>query len=400
MPKSNQLATDGGEPVRRQVLPYARQTIGDDDIAAVVNALRSDWLTTGPLVEEFEKTFAGAVGAGNAVAVNSGTAALHAAVFALGVGPGDEVIVPSLTFVATANCVVFQGATPIFADVDPETLLLDADSAAQLLTTRTRAVIAVDYAGQPCDYDLLQGIFRRQDVSIIADACHALGGFYGSRPVGSVVDLSTFSFHPAKHITTAEGGMVTTDDDGLAQRMRVFRNHGITTDHHERARSGVSSYEMVESGFNYRLSDLQCALGLSQLRRLPQMVERRRAIARRYDAALSDLSGFTPLALRPGVEHSYHLYVVRLSGATIADRRDEIARALRAEGVGTAVHYPPTHLHPFYRERFNLQAGLCPHAEKAANEILSLPMYPAMCDSDVDDVIMALRKVATAFGAA
>jgi perosamine synthetase len=350
-------------------------------------------------VERFEQAFAESVNSRHAVSVNSGTAALHAAVHALGIGPGDEVIVPALTFVATANCVVFQGATPVFADVDPTTLLIDIDSAARLLTKRTRAVIAVDYAGQPCDYDRLRKILPDTRITIIADACHALGAFCDGRAVGSIADLSAFSFHPAKHITTAEGGMVTTSDGDLARSIQVFRNHGITTDHHERARREQHTYEMVELGFNYRLSDLQCALGMSQLKRLQQFVERRRAIAQRYDAALSQLLGFDPLALRSGVEHSYHLYVIRLSKRKLAVRRDDIARALRAEGVGTAVHYPPTHLHPFYQKRFNFRPGLCPHAERAADEILSLPMFAAMRESDVDDVITALRKVATHFEA-
>jgi perosamine synthetase len=400
MAELGRLAIDGGTPVRTDFLPYARQSIGEDDIARVVEILRSNWLTTGPTVEEFERAFASEVSSQHAVAVNSGTAALHAAVVASGIGPGDEVIVPALTFVATANCVVFQGATPVFADVDPTTLLMDVDSAARLLTGHTRAVIAVDYGGQPCDYDLLRDVFRQQNVAIIADACHALGAVVGDRAVGSIADLSTFSFHPAKHITTAEGGMVTTNDAESAQRMRVFRNHGITTNHHERTRRGAPSYEMVEPGFNYRLSDLQCALGLSQLERLHAFVERRREIARRYDAHLAHLPGVDPLARRPGVEHSYHLYVVRFSSPMFIKRRDEIVRALSAEGIGTAVHYPPTHLHPYYLRRFDLRPGLCPHAERAANEILSLPMHPSMGDDDVDDVITALGKVTSRFGAA
>jgi perosamine synthetase len=400
MAEFGRLAIDGGAPVRKDFLPYARQSIDEDDIVRVVETLRSDWLTTGPTVEEFERAFASAVGSRHAIAVSSGTAALHAAVFASGIGPGDEVIVPALTFVATANCVIFQGATPVFADVDPTTLLLDVDSAARMLTERTRAVIAVDYAGQPCDYDLLREAFQQQRTTIIADACHALGAFVGNRAIGSIADLSTFSFHPAKHITTAEGGMVTTDDEDSAQRMRVFRNHGITTDHRERARRGAPSYEMVDVGFNYRLSDLQCALGLSQLQRLPRFVERRREIARRYDAHFADLPGVEPLARRPGIDHAYHLYVVRFLFPMLAERRDEIVRALHAEGIGTAVHYPSTHLHPFYRRRFDLRPGLCPHAERAAEEILSLPMHPSMGDDDVDDVITALGKVTSHFGSA
>ena len=277
------LAVTGGEPVRRQVLPYGRQEIDEDDLEAVCEVLRSDWLTTGPKVDEFEAAMAAATGARHGVAIANGTAALHAAMFAAGIGPGNEVIVPALTFAATANCVVYQGGTPIFADVDPDTLLLDPAAAEALVTPRTKALIAVDYAGQPCDYDALGHLASRHGLTLVADACHAPGGAYRSRPVGSLADLSTFSFHPVKHLTTGEGGMVTTDSADLARRMREFRNHGITTDHRQRAASGSWFYEMTDLGYNYRLSDLNCTLGLSQLKKLPARVERRRDIARAYD---------------------------------------------------------------------------------------------------------------------
>jgi perosamine synthetase len=397
MPKLDRLALDGGEPVRRMLLPYARQTIEDEDISAVVEVLRSDWLTTGPLVEEFERAFASEVGAQHAIAVNSGTAALHAAIYALAIGPGDEVIVPALTFAATANCVVFQGAVPIFADVDPETLLVDPETVAGLVSSRTRAVMTVDYAGQACDYRSLAESLSEPGVPVVADACHGLGGLYRGRPVGSLARLNTFSFHPAKHITTAEGGMVTTDDGDLARRMRMFRNHGISTDHRERAQQRESMYEMVDLGFNYRLTDLQCALGLSQLGRLAKAINRRREIAARYDAAFGDIPGIRPLDVRSEVEHSYHLYVVRLVGTKLTSCRDEIFAALRAEGIGVVVHYPPVHLHPFYRQRFNIEPGLCPHAELAAREILTLPIFPGMRNNDVEDVIEAVTKVVRHF---
>jgi perosamine synthetase len=397
MPKLDRLALDGGKPVRRKLLPYARQTIEDEDISAVVEVLRSDWLTTGPLVEEFERAFASEVGAQHAIAVNSGTAALHAAIYALAIGPGDEVIVPALTFAATANCVVFQGAVPIFADVDPETLLVDPETVAGLVSSRTRAVMTVDYAGQACDYRSLAESLSEPGVPVVADACHGLGGLYRGRPVGSLARLNTFSFHPAKHITTAEGGMVTTDDGDLADRMRMFRNHGISTDHRERAQQRESMYEMVDLGFNYRLTDLQCALGLSQLGRLAKAINRRREIAARYDAAFGDIPGIRPLDVRSEVEHSYHLYVVRLVGTKLTSCRDEIFAALRAEGIGVVVHYPPVHLHPFYRQRFNIEPGLCPHAELAAREILTLPIFPGMRNNDVEDVIEAVTKVVRHF---
>lgn len=368
-------------------LPYGRHLVDDDDVAAVVDALRSDWLTTGPRVGEFERAVAARAGAGHAVAVSSGTAALHAAMHVLGIGPGDEVVVPSLTFAATANCVLYQGATPVFADVDPETLLLSPAAAAARITSRTRAVIAVDFGGQPCDYDGLRDVTTAREVQLVADGCHALGATDRGRPVGSLARLTAFSFHPVKHVTTAEGGALVTDDGELAGGARVFRNHGITTDHHERERSGSWTYDMVTLGYNYRLSDLQCALGLSQLHKLPGWLARRRALAARYDQLLVDAPGVRPLATRAGVEHAYHLYVVRLEDPT---RRDAVLRALRARGVGANVHYRPVHLHPYYRERLGTAEGLCPAAEDAWRRLISLPMFPAMSDEDVDRVVEAL----------
>ena len=395
--KMSDLAINGGKPVRSSVLPYGRQSISEEDIAAVVETLKSDWLTTGPKVEEFETAFASFVGAEHAVAVSSGTAALHAAVSALGIGPGDEVIVPAMTFAATANCVVFQGAAPVFADVIDDTLLIDPECVSALVTPRTRAVIAVDYAGQPCDYQALRAILEPGGIPLIADACHAPGGKYQGTPVGTLADLSTFSFHPVKHIATGEGGMVTTDHHEFAQHMRVFRNHGITTDHRQRSERGSWFYEMVDLGYNYRLSDLQCALGLSQLKNLDAWAEQRRGIAARYISALSEIQGVEPLAIRAGVQHAFHLFVIRLTDDRLGSRRGEIFAALRAEGIGVNVHYVPVHLHPFYKQRFGTEPGLCPVAETEYGRILSLPIFPAMTENDVDDVVTAVAKVCTAF---
>ena len=392
------LAIDGGTPVRSRPLPYGHQSIDDCDEQAVIAVLRSDWLTTGPKVREFEQGFAHFVGAGEAVAVNSGTAALHAAMVALGVGPGNEVIVPALTFVASANCVLYQGATPIFADVDPETLLIDPADTAAKITPRTRAVIAVDYAGQPCDYDMLKiCVGTRNNIAVVADACHSLGGRYKGRPVGTLGNLNVFSLHPVKAMTSGEGGVITTESFETAHRMRRFRNHGITADHFQREQHGSWLYEMVELGYNYRLSDLQCALGLSQLQRLPDWITRRRAIAQRYDEAFSQLVGVEPLRVRSDAEHAYHLYVIRLDRACLSADREQIYKALRAEGIGVNVHYLPVHLHPFYRERFGLAPGCCPNAEAAYQTILSLPLFPAMTDRDVGDVIEAMWKVIKAY---
>lgn len=393
----DELAINGGRPVRDKILPYGRQCLDEDDVQAVVSVLRSDWLTTGPKVSAFEEAFAAFVGARDAVAVCNGTAALHAAMYAVGIGPGDEVIVPPMTFAATANCVVFQGSTPVFADVEPDTLLLDPGEVEAKITSRTKAIIAVDYAGQPCDYDAVRDIAERHGLTLVADACHALGATYKGRPAGSLADLSVFSFHPVKHITSGEGGMVTTDDPDLARRMRVFRNHGITTDHHQRAQKGSWFYEMVDLGHNYRLTDFQCALAMNQLRKLPEWVERRRAIARRYDAAFAGLDAVEPLAVRDNVSHAYHLYVVKINTARLGATRAEVFAALRAEGIGVNVHYIPVHLHPYYRERFGYRGGECPVAEDAYERLISLPMFHGMTDQDIEDVIRAVRKVVSSY---
>lgn len=391
------LAVDGGIPVRQTMLPYGRQWIDEDDITAVTAVLRSDWLTTGPNVHEFETAFAGFVGAREAVAVSNGTAALHAAMHALGIGPGDEVIVPVMTFAASANCVVYQGGTPVFADVQADTLLIDPDDVAAKITARTKAIVAVDYAGQPCDYERLHTLARQHGLKLVADACHAIGGAYREMPVGTLADLSTFSLHPVKHITTGEGGVITTHDDEMARRMRVFRNHGITTDHRQRAEQGAWFYEMVELGYNYRLTDFQCALGLSQLRKLPGWVARRQAIARTYDAAFAGLTAVTPLTTRPEVSHAYHLYVVRFDLSQLTVDRNTLFQALRTEGMGVNLHYIPVHLHPFYRQRLGTRPGMCPAAEAAYAEIMSLPIFPQMSDEDVQDVITAVSKIVTAY---
>ncbi len=384
-------------PVRSTMLPYGRQSISDEDIQAVVEVLRSDWLTTGPKVEQFEKAFAELVGARAAVAVCNGTAALHAAAYACNIGPGDEVIVPAMTFAASSNCVLYQGGTPVFADVDRDTLLLDPREVESKITSRTKAIVAVDYAGQPCDYDALQVIANTHDLTLIDDACHAIGGSYKGRPVGTLADLNTFSFHPVKHVTTGEGGMITTDDPALAQRMRTFRNHGITTDHRQREQQGSWVYEMVDLGYNYRITDFQCALGISQIARLSERVLRRQEIALRYDKAFSAIPQIKPLAVQRDVSHAYHLYVIQLELERLSIGRREIFKALRAAGLGVNVHYIPVHLHPFYRERLGTVPGLCPNAEAAYERIISLPMFSGMSDDDIARVVNTVAEVCARF---
>ncbi len=378
---------------KKDFIPYGHQWIDEEDISAVIKVLRSDWLTTGPMVGKFEKEFADFVNAKEAVAVSNGTAALHAAMYALKIGPGDEVIVPPMTFAATANCVVFQGGTPVFADVDPDTLLIDPSQVEAKITPRTKAVIAVDYAGHPCDYDALRSITGRNGIALVADACHALGARYKDHPAGSLADLNVFSFHPVKHITTGEGGMITTNDPAFDKAMRTFRNHGITSDHRERSMHGSWFYEMVDLGYNYRLTDFQCALGMSQLGKLPGWIARRQEIAMHYNRAFSGTEHITPLKVCPEVLHAYHLYVVRVNFEALENDRAELFREMREEDIGINVHYIPVHLHPFYRQKFHTGPGLCPVAEKAYEQIISLPMFPGMTDEDVERVITALIEI-------
>ena len=375
------------------ILPYGRQWLDEADIQAVVKVLRSDWLTTGPMVDAFEKAIAEFVGAKYAVALSSGTAALHAAMYAAGISRGAEVLVPPMTFVATANAVVFQGGIPSFVDVEPDTLLVDPTKIEEKITTNTRAIAVVDYAGQPCDYDSLQDIVRDKRLILIEDACHSLGAKYNGKKVGSLADLTIFSFHPVKHITTGEGGMVVTDNPEFAEKMRRFRNHGIATDYRQRAEKGTWYYEMLDLGYNYRLTDIQCALGLSQLQKLPRWILRRREIAKKYDEAFAGNPYVTALETKGNAFHAYHLYVVQLNLEKLKVTKNEVFTYLRNAGIGVNVHYIPVHLHPFYRNNFGTSLGLCPVAEAAYERILSLPIFPAMTDDDVSKVIGAVESL-------
>lgn len=381
------------KPVRSTILAHDRQAATEDDIERVVEVLRSDGLTSEPVVERLERAVAEYVGAAEAVAVSSGPAALHAAMFALGIGPGDEVIVPAMTFAATANAVVYQGGTPVFADVDPDTLLLDPDKVELRITPRTRAIVAVDYAGQPCDHEVLGGIARDHHLVLVDDTSLALGARDRGVPLGRLADLSTFRMPGGSPIASGEGGMVTTEDATLAELMRRFRNLGFSRDARQCAVAASWYYEMTDLGYDYRPTDVQCALGLGQLARLDEWLARRGEIAGQYDRALTSLPGVCPLGRREDVVHAWNLYVARLDRETLDVDRAAIIRALRAEGIGVEVHYIPVHLHPFYRERYGTAPGLCPVAEAAYEEILTLPLFPAMTDEDAADVVMALERV-------
>jgi perosamine synthetase len=391
------LAIHGGRPVRATLLPYGRQSIEESDIEAVVEVLRSDWLTTGPKVAEFEEAVAAWVGAKYAVSFSSGTAALHAAAFAADLQPGDEAITTPLTFAATANCVLYQGAVPVFADVQPDTLNIDPEQIASRITSQTKAILPVDYAGNPADLEPILQLADRQGLVVIEDACHALGAAYRKRRIGSLAHMTVFSFHPVKHLTTGEGGMAMTDNPGYAETLRRFRNHGLSSDGRQRQAKGSWHYEMVLLGFNYRLSDIACALGIQQLSRLEANLARRRRIAARYQSEFEAVAGIRPPAVRDNVDPAWHLYPIRLELNQLSGSRNEVFQALRAENIGVNVHYIPVHLHPYYRDRFGYRGGEYPVAEAAYECLISLPMFHGMSDADVEDVVTAVKKVLGAF---
>lgn len=375
-------------------IPYGRQWVDDDDVAAVASALRSDRLTQGPRVAEFERALADRCGARHAVAVCNGTAALHLACLAAEVGPGDELVTSPLTFAASANCALYVGAEARFADVRSDTGCMDAADLARRITDRTRAVVPVHYAGHPCDTDRIVEVARSRGAVVIEDACHALGAEHLGRPVGSCEhsDMTVFSFHPVKHVTTGEGGAVLTNDEVLAERMRTLRHHGIVTDparqHFRGADDGGWYYEIAEPGHNFRITDIQCALGTSQLSKLDGWVARRREIKAAYDAAFAGLPGVDVPAELPGAASSWHLYPLRVP----AEHRRAVYDGLHARGILVQVHYVPVHLMPAYRERYGHAPGDFPAAEAYYAREISLPMYPKLTDAEVARVVAAVRE--------
>jgi UDP-4-amino-4,6-dideoxy-N-acetyl-beta-L-altrosamine transaminase len=394
-PSTELLAIAGGPPVRKTFLPYGRQLVDEEDIQAVVDVLRSPWLTGGPKVEEFEQALASRVDAKYAVAFSSGTAASHGAIFVAGLKPGDEAITSPLTFVATANCVLYQGALPVFADVSCDTLNIDPELVARKITPRTRAILPVAYGGHPADLDEIVALADRRGLTVIEDACHALGADYHGRRTGSIAHMSVFSFHPVKHVTTGEGGMVTTNRADFAEMLRRFRNHGFSTGARQRLASGSWRTDMTLLGYNYRLSDVASALGLSQLKKLESNLIRRADIAARYTAEFHNLPVVRCPRVREGIRSAWHLYPIRMDTDALQADRGQVLRALRSENIGVNVHYTPVHLHSYYRDRFGYRGGEYPVAERAYEQLISLPLFHGMSDQDVEDVIAAVRKVTT-----
>lgn len=388
------LALLGGKPIRRTKLGYGHQYIDEADIQAVVDTLKSDYLTCGPKVEELEQRLCSVTGAAHCTAVSNGTAALHVACLAAGIGPGDEVITTPITFAASANAILYCGGRPVFADIDPETYQIDPKSVEEHITERTKAVVAVDFTGAPCDYGALRSICEKRRLLLIEDAAHSIGTSYQGTPVGRVADLTTFSFHPVKTITAGEGGAVMSRDPELARRVLMFGRHGITRDPGLLQERGNSNwyYEQQMLGYNYRMTDIQCALALSQLDKLDRFAVRRRELVRRYDEMLRELPEVQLQKEYEGADTVRHLYILRLDFDRLSCGRREFYDAMQAENIGVNVHYIPVYWFPYYQS-LGYQKGLCPNAEAYYGSSMTLPLFYGMTDLDQEDVIRAVKKV-------
>lgn len=389
----DKLAIHGGNPVRKEYLAYGRQNIDDKDIEAAIKVLKGDYLTTGPFVKEFEEKVANYVGAKYAVAVSNGTAALHMACFVAGIKEGDEVIVSPMTFAASANAVLYCGGIPVFVDIDFLTYNIDPDRIEEKITNKTKAIIPVDFSGQAVDMDRIKEIADKHGLIIIEDAAHALGSEYKGRKVGSQADMVEFSFHPVKPITTAEGGIVTTNKEDLYRKMMIFRSHGITRDHEVlNENHGPWYYEQQFLGYNYRLTDVQSALGTSQMSKIDEFIARRREIVKQYNEAFKNLKEILTPFEADFSNSGWHIYVIKVKPELLTVTRKEIFEALQAENIGVNVHYLPVYLHPYYRD-LGYKKGLCPNAEELYENMITLPLFPSMTNKDVKDVIDAVGKV-------
>ncbi len=390
-----QLAIKGGKPVRTEKIYYGRQWINEEDVKAVCDTLRSDYITCGPMVEKLEHALEEYTTAKYAVAVSNGTAALHCACIAAGIGPGDEVITTPLTFAASANCAVYCGGRPVFTDINPETYNIDPNSIRDHITERTKAVVAVDFTGQAVENEEIRKICDEHNLVFIEDAAHAIATKYNGKPVGSLADMTCFSFHPVKTITGGEGGAITTNDESLYKKLVLAHTHGIT--HDEEMMEGTPHegpwyYEQISLGYNYRITDFQAALIVSQMKRLDDFVKRRREIVNRYDEAFKDIPEIIVQKEIAQSDSCRHLYIIRLDLEKLNCTRREFFDAMSAENVQCQIHYVPVYWFPYY-QHMGYEKGLCPNAEEVYKGIMSIPLYPKMTDTDVEDVIHAVNKV-------
>jgi dTDP-4-amino-4,6-dideoxygalactose transaminase len=398
VPSPGTLASEGGRPVRDTFLPLASPWIGEREKALVMETLDGGWLTTGPRTQELGRRIAGIAGATHGLAVNSATGALHLALAALGVKAGDEVITSAYTFAACVNVIEHVNARPVLVDVDPGTLCMDPRAVERALTPRTRVVMPVDYAGHPCDYDALLPLCRERGIHVVEDAAHAIGAAYRGRPVGSLSDITAFSFYSTKNLTTGEGGAAVTDDDALAERMALLTLHGMNRDAWKRyGDTGSWFYEISAPGFKYNLSDVLAAIGLGQLERFGEFQRRRGEIVGRYAAGFAGLDTVRPPVARPEVTHAWHLYPIALELERLTIDRARFIRELRAENIGTSVHFIPIHFHPHFRATLGYGEGAFPVAEDAYRRAITLPLFPRMTDRDADDVVEAVRRISARF---
>lgn len=381
-------------------LPLSRPSLGEEEIREVLEVIRSGWITSGPRVKRFEEEFASYVGGRHAVAVNSCTAALHLALLGHGVGPGDEVVTSSMTWSATANAIEFVGARPVFVDIDRKTLQITPETVAPAITDRTRAILPVHFAGQACDLDGLAAIAARRGLSVIQDAAHAVGTEFRGKRIGGDGGTACFSFHPIKNITTAEGGMITTESGDLAEKFRLLRFHGVNRDAWSRYDNfETPRYETVTPGWKYTLTDLQAALGIHQLAKLNGFIERRARLAELYHGQLAAIDSVRPLGLAEGTtRHAWHLFVVTVDAERLGCDRDRFMALLAQQGVGTGLHFTAVHLHSYYRTRYGYLPGYLPNTEWASERVVSLPLFPGMSDSDVTRVCNAIRAVSRRVG--
>lgn len=392
------LALYGGKPVRAARLSYGHQYIDEEDIRAVTEVLKSDFLTCGPKVSELEAALCSLTGAAHCTAVSNGTAALHVACLAAGIGPGDEVITTPITFAASSNAILYCGGTPVFADVDSKTYTINPETIERCVTERTKAIIAVDFTGAPCDYNGIRAVCEKHRLLLIEDAAHSIGTAYRGTPVGSIADLTTFSFHPVKTITAGEGGAVLTNDDTLAKRVELFARHGITLYPALLQAQGNSNwyYEQQMLGYNYRMTDIQCALALSQLKKLDRFAARRKELVRRYDEAFKEIPEVIVQTEVEGSDTVRHLYILRLKLDRLNCGRKEFYDAMQAENIGVNVHYIPVYWFPYYQS-LGYRKGLCSNAEAYYESSMTLPLFYGMTDEDQDDVIRAVKKLVEYF---
>ncbi len=383
-------AIEGGKKIRESYLPYGLHWIDDDDVRAVSKVLQGDWITQGPEISKFEKNFCDKVGCDNAIAVNSGTSALTVSLAAAGISAGDEVITSPITFVASPNSILHLNAKPVFVDIESETGNMDVEKLKSAITKKTKAIMPVHYAGQPCDMDEIMDIAEKNGLLVIEDAAHALGASFGGKNIGTIGDVSNFSFHPVKHITSGEGGMITTNNDTIAEKARMLRAHGI-----KKPIKGKPAwyYEMRMLGWNYRMTSFQAALASSQLKKLDRFLAKRREYAKRYTKALEGLPGVITPPTKPSREHAWHIYVIRIDPNAISVNRNRIFDALRSENIGVQVHYYPVHLQPYYIDRYGYKPGTFPIAEQFAKTCISIPLFPKMDEKDFTDVVDAMEKI-------